>query len=221
MPIYNTGITPHRKKIMTLEYVGPRPIISEHGIGFDKNEPDKYLFLHAVIELLEAIEECIPDKGCKRSDDGTIDLREWKGIDFSHGELGVLIKKHCHDVDTLIEEKDKKSNKTLLDLRKKIQQNTHLTADEKEAWLGNIIIMHDYYIQFIENDFIYEYMIKILAEEIHKRDIKEIRFSLHRNYGYVMSHLHDLSVLSYKLYFKSKLTIETYDNQIMGRLIIE
>ena len=47
---------------MTPQYVGSRPIISEHGISFDKNEPDKYIFLHAVMELLEVIEECIHDK---------------------------------------------------------------------------------------------------------------------------------------------------------------
>ena len=206
---------------MKLHYVGPRPIISEHGIGFDKNEPDKYLFLHAVIELLEVIEDCIHDKSCKISEGGAIDLRDWNGIDFSHGELGILIKKHCQNIDTLIDEKDQKSEKALLKLTHNIHQNTHLTTDEKEAWLGNIEIMHDYYIQFIDNDFIYEYMIKMLADYIQKKDIKEILFTLRRNYGYVMSHLRDVTSLTYNLSFNSQLTIETFDNQIIGRLIIK
>jgi len=161
---------------MTPQYVGPRPIISEHGINFDKSEPDKYAFLHAVIELLEVIEECIHDKSCKISDDGTIDLLDWKGIDFSHGELSELIKKHCQDVDALIEKKDQKIENTLRELTDKINQNKLLSTDARNAWLGNLKIMHDYYIQYIENEFIYEHMITMLIDDIRKKDIKEIRF---------------------------------------------
>lgn len=206
---------------MTPQYVGPRPIISEHGISFDKNEPDKYLFLHAVIELLEVIEECVHDKSCKINSDGIIDLLEWKGIDFVHNELSELITKHCQNVDELIAQKDQKTEHTLLTLTNRITQNSLLTADAKQAWLGNLKIMHNYMIQFMENEFIYEHMIQMLAEDIRNKDIREIRFSLHRNYGYVMSHLHEVTSLVYKHSFQSDVVIETYDNQIIGRFTLK
>ena len=206
---------------MTPKYVGARPVISEHGIGFDKNDPDKYPFLHALIELLEVIEECIHEPSCKISDDGVIDLLDWEGIDFSHGKLTELIHKHCDDIDRLIEKKDQKVEKTLSELRQKIEQNRRLSKDEKQAWLGNLNIMHDYMIQFMENEFIYEYMLRILAEDIRKKHIKEIRFTLQRNYGYVMSHLHEVTSLVYKHSFQSDVVIETYDNQIIGRFTLK
>jgi len=206
---------------MRLRYVGPRPIISQHGIGFDKNEPDKYLFLHTVIELLEVVEESTRDKNYSMSNDGVIDLRDWEGIDFSHNVLNDLIKKHCDNVDDLIQQKDKKSEDSFLKLTDSIRTNSHLSRNEKIAWLENLKIMHNYYIQFIENEFIYEHMIKMLVEDIRKKHVREIFFPLHRNYGYVMSHLHDFSSLAYKKSLESKITIEMNGSKVFGKLVMK
>ena len=40
---------------MELKYVGPMPVVSDRGIGFDQTKPDKFTFLNAAVELLEAL----------------------------------------------------------------------------------------------------------------------------------------------------------------------
>ena len=39
---------------MKLEYVGPKPIVDQYGVNFDKSKPDRYIFIQVVLELLES-----------------------------------------------------------------------------------------------------------------------------------------------------------------------
>lgn len=40
---------------MRLQYTGPKPLISSHGINFDLNKEDKFVYLSIVAELIQAL----------------------------------------------------------------------------------------------------------------------------------------------------------------------
>jgi len=204
---------------MKLKYVGPKPVISQHGVSFNQSSPDKYIYLHAAVELLEILEDCVTDAGCSITDDGAIDLSGWNGIDFSHGELSQLVKNHCKNIDALMEKKEEKTEELLTELNENVHANIRLTADEKRAWLGNIDIMHNYLIQFVENELAFDCMLNVLAEDIYRRKIKEIRFDLSRNYGFVMTYLQDFYAMSYKKPLDGRVIIESIDGRVLGRFV--
>ena len=42
---------------MKIEYAGPRPIISQHGVQFKDGKEDKYVYLMISIQILQAIDK--------------------------------------------------------------------------------------------------------------------------------------------------------------------
>jgi len=82
---------------MHLKYVGLEPHISQHGISFDINKEDKYVYLHIVIQLLKALNhEYFEDKTYIYSAN-TNKIDEQK--------LAYEISKFCPDINTLINAK--------------------------------------------------------------------------------------------------------------------
>ena len=64
---------------MKLRYVGNMPNVSKNGVGFDHTKVDKYTYLTAAVELLEAL-----SYGATET---TKHLYNSKGQDFSSKEL--------------------------------------------------------------------------------------------------------------------------------------
>jgi len=178
---------------MKIEYVGPKPRVDQHGIDFDKSEPDRYIFLYAVIELLEIIEECVTVNNCEITADGVVNIADFEGLTITSNELPHLVRKHCSEnIQDIIDQKEQKTSRLLEALQTEVDQNTLLEADDKRAWLGNIAIMEEYYRQFVEKKVIYECLLEVLAHDIYKRKIKEIRFRVGKNYGFVFSYLQNV-----------------------------
>lgn len=49
-------------KKMKLKYVGAKPKVSGKGVTFDQTKPDRYTFLNAAVELLEALSFKVTEK---------------------------------------------------------------------------------------------------------------------------------------------------------------
>jgi hypothetical protein len=178
---------------MKLEYVGPKPIVDQHGVDFDKSEPDRYIFLYATLELLEVIEECVNTNSCYIHSEGIVDISNWEGLDISPREVVALVKKHCDaNLENIIDKREDKTKELIEELKKDVEDNQTLQEDEKTAWIGNIDIMTPYYMQFIENELVFECLLNVLAEDIYRRKIKEIKFNLGKNYGFVFSYLQNV-----------------------------
>jgi len=205
---------------MKLTYIGPKPIVTQHGITFDKSEPDRFVFLHAAIEIIEVLEDCVKDSSCSIKD-GIVDLSHWDGMKFSDDEIQELVKKHCDNIEQIIDKREERLQQLLKELKENVNTASTLTSDEKEAWLGNIEIMKDYYMQFIENELAYECMLDVLIRDIKKRNIKEIIFALYRNYGFVFSYLKEMLINTSKYPLDAELKIETKDNKLVGRFLIK
>jgi len=195
---------------MELKYVGAKPNVSARGVSFDQTKPDKYTFLNAAVELLEALSH-------EPASDRKIYVDPSKGKDYSSRELTDLLKKHCENLDDIFATREEKTNELIKKYTKSVEENPNLSADERKAWLGNIAIMRDYYLHYVTNESAYLCTLHALADKITEGHVDEIVFPVGRNYGLVLSHL--IQVLTdHKPPYDAALTFEEDNGKPMGRL---
>ena len=196
---------------MKLKYVGAMPLISDKGVGFDQTQPDKYTFLNAAVELLEAL-----DFGATPT---TQHLHNISAKEYQGEELISVLKNYCKNIDEVSVQMDKKAHQLKEDLITRVNENTNLNEDARTAWLNNIELMSEYYFQYISNESAYKCALDALGQEIHDARVEEVTFPMFRNYGLV---LHDLDYVMQhrKSPIDSKLTIETGTDGLFGKLTI-
>ncbi len=196
---------------MEFKYVGAMPVVSEKGVGFDETKPDKYTFLNATIELLEAL-----SYGATET---TKHLHNVSGREYSGLELMELLRKYSSDLDTDIKTSASKAEVLVNDLIQRVHENTMINEDGRRAWLNNIELMKEYYYQYVLNETAYKCALEALGQEIHDARVKEVTFPMFRNYGLV---LHDLDyILQHrKSPIDSNLAVETGKEGLFGKLTI-
>ncbi len=193
---------------MELKYVGAKPIVSSKGVSFDQSHPDRYTFLNAAVELLEAM-------STKATGEEKVYLDNLSGKDYNGRQLADLLKKHCADKADVFASREEETNQLINKYRDQVAANDKITADERHAWLGNIKVMRDYYLQYITNENAYECALKALADRLHTLHTDKIIVPLGRNYGLVMSHV--VPVLTdHKPPYDVTLSIETQGDQAVG-----
>jgi len=195
---------------MELKYVGAKPTVSQRGVNFDQTKPDKYTFLSAAVELLEALTFSNTEKE-------NVHLYYPELKDYSSQKLLELLKQHCENIEDVFAKREEKTEKLIQQQIEKVKENSHLTHDERLAWLGNIDIMHDYFLQYITNESAYDCALHALADKIHSSKIEEVTFPLGRNYGLVMADLIDI-LRDYKPAYDAVLTFVEKDGQTVGKL---
>jgi len=195
---------------MELKYVGAKPSVSAKGVTFDQTKPDRYTFLNAAVELLEALSfEPVEDK--------KLYLYDVSNKELSGNELVEMLKKHCANPQEAFDSVQEKTNALIEKYTKNVEENDKLLIDERRAWLGNIEIMRDYYLQYITNESAYQCALNALVDKIHESHIEEITFTLGRNYGLVLSHLVDV-LRDYKPPYDALLSFEEKDGVAVGKL---
>ena len=197
---------------MELKYVGAMPTVSSKGVGFDQSKPDKYTFLNASVELLEAL-SFGPTETTKH-------LHKVSGTEYSGNELVELLKKYCVNLEEVFLTREAKTDQLKADLIKRVQENNRLSEDESTAWLNNIELMSDYYYQYVTNESVYKCVLEALGQEIHDARIHEVTFPMFKNYGMV---LHDLLyVLEHrKSPIDGLITVETGKEGLFGKLSLQ
>lgn len=195
---------------MELKYVGARPIVSQHGVSFDQTKPDSYTFLQAAIELLEAL-------SFEEREDKKIYLYNLSAKEYNGRQLVDLLKKYCADADEIFASREEETTEFIEKYTLDVKKNNRLTADERRAWLGNIKIMRDYYLQYTINENAYRCALNALADKIHTAHIEEVTFPIGRNHGLVVSHL--IPVLSeHRPPYDATMNIEERDGNPVGVL---
>ena len=172
-------------KKKTLKYVGSKPKVSGKGVTFDQSKPDRYTFLNAAVELLEAL-------NFEAKEGKKVYLHDVKKKDYSSRKLTELLTKHCGNLDPIFNSREEKTKALIKKYTDKVKKNDRLSKDERHAWLGNIKVMRDYYLQYVTNESAYECALNALAKKIHKSHIETITFPIGRNHGLVLSHLVDV-----------------------------
>ena len=197
---------------MQLKYVGDMPLISKNGVGFDHTQPDKYKFLHAAVELLEALSY--------GAGETTQHLYRAQDKELSSQELMDTIKKYVSNLEAIFKSCDYKAHELIHELVDRVKANDDISEDEKVAWLENIKIMRAYYYQYIINKNAYEAALEVLGNEIHDGRIKEVSAPMFKNYGSVLNDL--VGVLERrKVPIDSEVKIEQESEGLVAKLIIK
>jgi ribosomal protein L33 len=192
---------------MQLKYVGDMPKVSQHGVTFDHSKADKYTYLSAAVELLEALSYG-PTEITNHL--YTAHKNEMNATNILDG-----LKKFCDDVEKVFQQREEKAKALVDELIQRVEDNKSLTSDERKAWLNNIDMMKDYYLQHVTNASAYECALDALADEIATAQIKEVKIPLFRNYGIV---LHDLMAVleRRKSPIDSDMVAEITDDGLVG-----
>ena len=192
---------------MDLKYVGDRPKVSQHGVSFDHSQPDRYIYLYAVLELLEAL-----SYGATGT---TQHLYKTQKKDLNSQELLDGLKKYIKNIDEVMEQKEDNAHKFVEEYRDRVRKNTLITDDEREAWLKNIDIMKDYYYQYIANKTVYDAALNALADEIAVAEVEDVCIPMFRNYGIVLEDLQQ-ALLEHKPPIDSNFEIVSEPKGIVG-----
>ena len=197
-------------KKIKLQHVGAKPKVSGKGVTFGQTEPDRYTFLNAAVELLEAL-------SFEAKKDKEVYLYDIQKKEYNSRKLTELLKKHCGDLDAVFASREEITKAMIKKYTDKVKKNDKISKDERRAWLGNIKVMHDYYLQYVTNEYAYECALNALAKKIHKSHIETITFPLGRNHGLVLSHLVDV-LRDHKPPYDATLKVENKDGVAVGKL---
>ena len=193
---------------MELKYVGPKPIISHHGIEFDNNKDDKFSYLNVVVQLIKALSHdyyedntYVYDADTQRFNADEL-LRELGKI---CPNLSFMMEKENHDVEIEIERSVQRAN-----------DSETLTDEDKEVLKNNINIMRDYVVQRSINKSVYYCAIKALAELLKKDHIDHIVTPMFQNFAHV---LHSVQGVLQADEFAIDTNLEIYQEN--GKLLVK
>ncbi|WP_292662434.1 hypothetical protein [Nitratifractor sp.] len=195
---------------MKLYEVGPKPVVNHHGVSFDTTHPDRYPFLSPTIELLETL-----DFDAQKEDQH---LHRPRSTPYRGRELEEKVREYCGDIDPLLEERERKTAELIEELKAKVEATDRLDPDEKRAWLGNINLMRDYYLQYVTNETVYGCLLRKLADRFLHSHIASITFPLRNNYGLVLDDLIQI-MRDHKPPFDGEIKVEKRDDALVGRFI--
>lgn len=190
---------------MKIKYVGAKPVVSQHGVSFDQSKPDRYTFIEPAIKILEQIEAT--DKNVIVLDTQT------KGL--SDSQILEKVKQYCDNIESLSQERIEKTQELIKELESNVNNATTLSADEKRAYIGNIKIMKDYYLQYVTNELVYKCLLNKLADILTHNHLEKIEFKAVNNFGLTLSHL--MMVLrDHKPPLDATLDFDNKDGELVG-----
>ncbi|MBD3824283.1 MAG: hypothetical protein IE916_07220 [Epsilonproteobacteria bacterium] len=194
---------------MGIQFAGPKPIISHHGISFDNNKIDKYEYLDVVVQLLKALDhDYFEDKTY---------IYNAEIAHLSESQLNDELRRYCPDIDSLMETQNHTMESEFEHELARAHENTLLSEDEKEAWLNNLEIMHDYLIQRSINKRVYYCAVDRLAQLLQHDHIEHIVTPGLINYIHVLHSLEG-SIQRQHLPIDTKLVVYEEDERLFAKL---
>ncbi len=149
--------------MLELSYMGPKPIINQHGVFFQKSKMDKYIYLSHAIGILKSINEY---------DKCHVDIQtDWLLNDL---EIAESIHQHLPNLHDKMTKKKRRVERDLIISIEQIQNKNYLSKEEKRIWTKNIEIMTPYIVQRKINKLYYIYLLKLITQAIHERQISSI-----------------------------------------------
>ena len=166
---------------MQLKYVGPKPIISHHGISFDNNKVDKFDYLNIVLQLLNALDHEYIDEKTYTYDTSIKRLDNDKLVDELY--------RFCPDIDTVVATRDHLIEEEIAKEIQDAKTNSVLSPIDKETLENNITIMHDYLVQRAINKSVYYYAIEQLANLVRKHHLEYIVVPMYEKFVHILHSL--------------------------------
>jgi len=163
---------------MRIEYAGPRPMISQHGVEFKEGKEDKYVYLMISIQILQAI-----DKDYEGHKSYSYDTKTKR---FTNDEIHDILDSHSNTLEADVEKEEMFYMQKIDEEIEHIKSRTNLKESEKIAWVNNLEIMRKYRIQRAINKIYYMHSIELIKEVIQREKIKEIDTPFYEKYWHVL-----------------------------------
>lgn len=196
---------------MSLKYVGPKPLISAHGITFDQNKDDKFIYLSIVAELIQAL------------DHNYLDGQRYTYLamakPLSTEEIFQIIADKDPTLSSEIEERRKIAEYEIQEELQRARENKIITPEERQVLIRNIELLHAYQINRAVNKTVYYSGINAIAQEIKAGHIDYIDAPMFTKFLHVF---HSTQGALNKLHppVDSTITIQEHDAHLHVRLEI-
>ena len=151
---------------MKIEYAGPKPVISAHGISFREGKEDKYSYLKHSLQILDAISHEYDGKRVYSYDIVDKDITDADMV-------GILLKYHS-DMEEIMNKELESYNEFLEKEKEEIKNHKIYNDEEKNTHINNLKIMEGYKIQRMKNKLFYIHVIETIKEQIIEHKIKEL-----------------------------------------------
>jgi hypothetical protein len=190
---------------MQIKYVGPRPVISEHGISFKEGKEDKYIYLKLAIAILQNIDEKTPSTKDTMND----------------YDIVRIMLSYEPDIEKAVEEEKERYQSHIENEIEQVKQRTTLSDIDKEVFINNYEIMREYRIQRAINKIFYMHAVHAITKVIKRDKIQEIDVSFcEQNWHILQTIQGDISSL--KSSIKTSLQVEPNESgKLLVKLLIE
>lgn len=197
---------------MRLKYMGPRPVITHHGVSFKEGKEDKYVYLVVSLEILKALEHI---------HDEIKEVHHFeKNGKMKDIEMEEMVAKYHPDLEEVMQREVASFEKHLDEEIENINQNHILNNDEKSALKNNYIAMRNYRIQRAKNKIFYFHAIQTISELIKQRKIKQLVTHFDEHHWHVL-HTLEGELGRGKAGLRSHLDTFSEDNSMKIKLSIE
>lgn len=185
---------------MSLKYAGPKPLISAHGITFDLNKDDKFIYLSIVAELIQALNH--EYEGGKRY----TYLTSNKPMDTDR--ILEVIRQNDPSLDQEIKDRQIIVEQEIADELERATTNRVLCDEECSVLIKNIELLRTYRINRSINKTVYYSGITSLAHIIQKGHIDTIFAPMFPKFNHVF---HSIQGALVKLHPPIDSTIDIYE----------
>lgn len=162
---------------MSLKYAGPKPLISAHGVEFDLNKEDKYIYLSIVAELILAL------------DHEYIDGQRYTHLTSSkplgNDRIFEIITMYDSELNQKIADRQKMLEDEIANELDRAHGNKVLCEEEKDVLVKNIELLKKYRILRSINKTVYYSAITSLAHIIQKGHIDLITAPMYPKFNHV------------------------------------
>ncbi|MDD4855226.1 MAG: hypothetical protein PHU41_05225 [Sulfuricurvum sp.] len=156
--------------LYSVRYTGPKPLCSATGIDFYATKEDKFIYLGALCELINAL-----DCEYQGSENHNVQIGQKS---FDEKSIFDLIRRYIPNLDQKIEERISKTTEEIESNLNRARNNLLLNHEEQEILINNIEIMRSYQIQRAINKSIYYAGIEALASIVKQRHIDYVTTSM-------------------------------------------
>ncbi len=164
--------------MLTPNYTGPKPLISQHGIYFKKGKEDKYVYLKLATKILLFIDK---DYTIKKHYDTYIDDHE----KMADAEVLDILKRYEPKLESHIDSEMILYEQHIDEMISEVRE-LPLSSEEQDVWIENINIMRRYLIQREINKLYYIHCIKAIKKIIHDDKIAEIDINFTINNWHIL-----------------------------------
>ncbi|MFZ5375239.1 MAG: hypothetical protein ACOZBX_06835 [Campylobacterota bacterium] len=196
---------------MRLQYTGPKPLISSHGINFDLNKEDKFVYLSIVAELIRALDHEYEE------DRRYVYMTSGKPLDNDLILSIIQAKNPSLEEDVL--QRQKIVNGEIDEELERARSNKLLCEEERDVLIKNIEMLRAYRISRSLNKTVYYSGIASIAHIVKNGHIDHITSPMYPKFMHVF---HSLQGVLSKLHppIDSSIDIFQEDGHLQIRLNI-